>query len=1287
MIEDFCIRSPSDDPMSTVHAPPPRPAIHPEVVHPLDSLRGTIRRYVVLEGLLTAVVFVAAWFAAGLVLDFGVFKLFTWDWVQDAPGWVRAAALGVAGVLLLAILVKRIVFRLTRELSYPALALVLERRFPQQLGDRLITAVELADVPSTARLGYSAEMIRQTIDEARDRVKAVPVRQVFNWRRLWVLAGLSAAVLLGVAAVGYAASAVAGVTAADRFGWKFAHTVGIFAERNVLLRDTPWPRRAHLELVGYPDDGLKVARDAAPPRVKARAFRWVVADPTTRDGWRPMRWSEVKDYADAGKMADRPFRQFYTIDGIPTSISGEWLVDDVEARQVALERKVADGRKVLDYLRKETPRLEAEGRIRMGKDGYLEVPDGPLAESLLTEGRLLRSVRGLAIGWATVAGLFDGPPPAGQIGTERRVLHATRTFVPGFLGVWVLPLGPETANWRPMYAKDVERVFKGRPNMPAPPETLTTVLAEGSFFGRVSVSGSEREYDVVEPVPSGTLPMIEPNNHKLGSMADELTALRKLLDDLAAVADRPSMGRKLRHLDVPQGVTLAYTGTRTAGGGNMSAERGNEFGGEVVGMTESVEFVVKAEDYRTPPRPITLVSTPLLTRLARTEYQPAYLHHAPPQGEDYPGLRHLRQRLPDKDAALTGDRTVFAVPTGTELEVRGTADKPLRQAFLKPKVGLLPGAKKGSADPVPIPVTADRTGFAFDLKGDFRLTSNLEFDIEFVDEDGIRSRRPVLIQVTEDQGPTVELGVEVIRKVGPVYLVTPKCRIPFNPGSNVRDDNGLSKVVYAYKIVPDEAESGRTVRPEAVASALVAPAPVSLPTTMVPLWHTRTLFRGEGQTGMFGVARFDDRRKGLKSETRAVLEKQLREPFAATPDLVKRVEFKDGSSDFFDLAQLRVWDRRKNAEVPLAVSPGEDIQPRFYVELNVEATDTNYETGPKVGRNPEPIRLRVVPEADLLAEIGKEEELIANRLREAVDKLAAAKVKLAFVRQKNAKVEDKDRDVVRVRAQDAVMDVNKARDLVLGIIRDYRRITRECEVNRVTEDTTLDYAGQANQIDRVMGKNLPGPVYPAPEYPEGTDRDTRTERTGRLRRPQGTFTDVQGLLGLVVEKLVAGQWADADAVRGAEEQTDLLIAELGKLGEAYRERLSYDRLVKEFEKLVESADLQRSLLTRWRETGEGRLLSKDPILGPLGQQLLIKGETKKFRHAIDWRQYEEDKLVVKVAVSDAEGLVAAEEIALDFEKNQTHFEYEVRAMKKAGDFTVTLTPEVGKPIKVRVTVK
>src|SRR5438309_333028 len=106
--------------MATVTTRPATAArIDPRVSHPLDRLRGTIRRYVVIEGLLSAAIFLAAWFALGLLFDFGLFKVATWDWVLDAPAWLRTAALIVAAALLAGIVVLRIVRRLTKELSYP----------------------------------------------------------------------------------------------------------------------------------------------------------------------------------------------------------------------------------------------------------------------------------------------------------------------------------------------------------------------------------------------------------------------------------------------------------------------------------------------------------------------------------------------------------------------------------------------------------------------------------------------------------------------------------------------------------------------------------------------------------------------------------------------------------------------------------------------------------------------------------------------------------------------------------------------------------------------------------------------------------------------------------------------------------------------------------------------------------------------------------------------------------------------------------------------------------------
>src|SRR4051812_33927479 len=121
--------------MSTAERSRPRPsnpdrARDPQVYHPLDRLRGTIRRYVVIEGVLSACLFLALWFTLGLIFDFGLFKVSGWDWALDGAKAIRVLALVTALGLFAALLVFRIVRRLTKEFSYAALALVLERKFP-----------------------------------------------------------------------------------------------------------------------------------------------------------------------------------------------------------------------------------------------------------------------------------------------------------------------------------------------------------------------------------------------------------------------------------------------------------------------------------------------------------------------------------------------------------------------------------------------------------------------------------------------------------------------------------------------------------------------------------------------------------------------------------------------------------------------------------------------------------------------------------------------------------------------------------------------------------------------------------------------------------------------------------------------------------------------------------------------------------------------------------------------------------------------------------------------------
>ncbi|MFO0844001.1 MAG: hypothetical protein U0797_16645 [Gemmataceae bacterium] len=144
-------------------APSPRnlDADRSRIRSPLARLRKYIHGYVSLEGAAFAALFVALWFWIGLLLDYGFFKLTLIDWVQTLPWGFRAGVLGVVLSALAALVVTKIVFRLFREFSDAAMALVLERKFPQQLGDRLITAVEMSDPRQAEQLGYSARWSRR----------------------------------------------------------------------------------------------------------------------------------------------------------------------------------------------------------------------------------------------------------------------------------------------------------------------------------------------------------------------------------------------------------------------------------------------------------------------------------------------------------------------------------------------------------------------------------------------------------------------------------------------------------------------------------------------------------------------------------------------------------------------------------------------------------------------------------------------------------------------------------------------------------------------------------------------------------------------------------------------------------------------------------------------------------------------------------------------------------------------------------------------------------------------
>jgi hypothetical protein len=255
---------------------------HQRVRSPLERLRQFIRLYVSLEGGAIVGLYLTLWFWIGLILDYGVFRLFHFDWVQETAWGVRCGVLVVLLSGLLAAAAVKVVTRLFREFRDAALALVLERRYPKILGDRLITAVELADPRKAAEAGYSPAMVQETIHEAAQRVEQLKIKEVFDWDRL-----IRRGILIGVLAFGgylvaggifCTANAIQGHGFTTAGFTQFHDVAGIWFERNILLQNVIWPRRAHLEYLDAPSGGeYRIGRSDRGPTIRVRALKYVIA--------------------------------------------------------------------------------------------------------------------------------------------------------------------------------------------------------------------------------------------------------------------------------------------------------------------------------------------------------------------------------------------------------------------------------------------------------------------------------------------------------------------------------------------------------------------------------------------------------------------------------------------------------------------------------------------------------------------------------------------------------------------------------------------------------------------------------------------------------------------------------------------------------------------------------------------------------------------------------------------------------------------------------------------------
>jgi hypothetical protein len=1072
-------------------AAPPAPKItlteaQRKIRHPLARLRTWIRGYVTLEGGLVLALYLALWFWLGLLLDYGVFKVSHYDWVQDMPWIVRLVVLVLLVAGLLAAVTLKVFMRLFTEFRDAALALVLEHKFPKILGDRLITAIELHDTRRAAKQGYSVAMIHQIVHEAADRVDQLPIGKVFNWKRL-TLQTVAVVVLTGVcyllALTGFAVvdSAVAGKMKVGDGVSDFHQVATIWFQRDVLLQDVIWPRRAHLELVGWPKDEhgkplteIRIGQNAPPVPIRFRASEWVLADHKAPEGTRPMTWLDVGNLLaiplpePPGDWQPRPDESSVT-----PAVAAKLLSDDANLRrQARLQAITADVAAL--QLKKFDVRKTVKNKEGNDETGTWFISDGKDGWRLLT--------------WSDLSKDRLGGPDVPAIPTEWAAKHESN--------VWTLAEIDELLN---------------------APENKGQ--AEYADLRNVVMARLER-YD----------------------------AFHTTFDQLTAKLAEPGMSGTARQLKIPTNVTVHFSGRAAngVGGGSslpLTPLGDNEFNGNITdlkinggALPWSFTFRARGEDYYTPAKKIVVVAAPNMIKMYRQERRPAYLYYRPrdndPSAKDLRGQKQLMAR--EEASIFGGETTRIDIPSGTDVTLTCEIDKAVGSVHLLKKRGVDDNFLPLDAKELPVAVvaaleqkfpkatyksashvlkddkpleydvvlaTADNKTLeiAFDKDGAvksevefvepkvFRVTfenvrQEVAFVFQYTDKDGVVGYRSVAIRPAEEHFPDVDLDVPYARKTKEGIMITPIARIPLT--GKVSDKFGLSQVRFAYAVTAVQVGGG----PQNVDAAFLAAA---IP-LMNPQGHGQWLGVNYLHIAAVNAAKAADdvskrpwRYLSVAGFDKTALDKNgpdyyLSEPIAGSNDTnqtlltwnkVQELLRQEKKAPYRSLAHEYLlkpdkWERAEfdplTNDFPLwtakLLETEGKTQRRYLMQLRLEGVNTDIDSAPdgepKVSPSKDTFTFIIVSEGELLSEIAKEEETLYTKLEEVLARLLESQAKLTSVTYDLEKPNPKAADFgpMSTRAEEIDLVLDKTSVICKEALTDYQRILEEYRMNQVAGD-------------------------------------------------------------------------------------------------------------------------------------------------------------------------------------------------------------------------------------------
>ncbi len=948
-------------------------------------LRGRGLAFLITSSL--ALCYLALWVGLGVLVG----------WVSsDWSPWV--GAVGVA-FLLIAPVVFVIVSRLTTDFRDSAIALVLERRFPKVLGDRLITAIDLAEPKKHVKYGYSLPMMEATIRDAAERVDQVPVASVFDWFRLSRYFVMVVVCTLGFYLFLVANAVRVGLDPADSSGVPIM--VGVWLV-NVFL----------LAAAGY----LMVRRGGVAgiflTCLLVFVFLWAYVDSALTHilaGPGGSFQSTAVLAALAGLVGCIAFAITYVfvrkrlrskVDLLLAAVTVAIILGVTGSRA----GDASDNAKAIN----ETASLWMERNV------FLQNTIWPRRAHLIV---LDPSEEDKRVG-------KDDAAPTLRV----RALH------------WVVVDPKSDEGWRALTWHDLE-TNKALLGETVPALTLPTKWAGVRQFKDWTIDELELRLDQVSAHED-----IDAETAKL--LRDTIS------EKLEARAADPAMRRTLRKLIVPPTIAVTYWGDNTRGTMNLSRAGENEYTGPFPALKESVRYSARGEDYTTPTRKITVVPPPSLIELTSEEHRAAYHFYRVADGEQ-DQLKGLKQTIPPiKLSLLGGDTTrIEGVFAGSDVILTAKTDKDLNLT----KVSIEPFRAGAPAIVGEVSVPEKRTiRVVFNNVRSTPQQPSLDFVLKYVDSEGVSGARHIVLKPVDDNPPDVNVGYEVLRKTPTGIMITPVAKIPLG-GSNFTDDVGLTGIEYVMTYSKLDRGAEATARGLVVLSALqkIAGGPgqeyaaASEVAKIARDLKANAGNEGEKTYGPMVYKPFETELKASQREFYRIddLLRSLGTQPPRTP-LTKKYVIPDkqdpylGTDYFIDVEALRV-----------GVDETKMTQPRYRMQFWMEATDNNVDSGPGRGIAKEKLTFVIVPENELLAEIAKEQDGIYTRLLDSATKLQETVAKLNQMKSSLLSDEIKDDQLksMVIRCEDLLSTLGKTEADVAAAHADLSRILLEIKQNRVQQ--------------------------------------------------------------------------------------------------------------------------------------------------------------------------------------------------------------------------------------------